>query len=390
MTSGASPADVAAPPVGRILLCDDSPVDCIIVRNLLEKRGYFVRVVEAGQDALAALEAERFDLLVIDYEMEGLSGVEVTRVTRQRIDPRLPIILLTARTAQRDRLEALEAGASDFVTKPFDPAELLARIQNHVYTRQLGDSIAEANRLLEEERSKVIRVQQSLLPREIPNLPGIQFAAFYLPSGMASGDYYDIIPRGCESVLLAIGDVSGHGIPSAMYMSILRATLRSKCRLGASIVDVIRGLNEVLGHALDNFSFVTFLLAEYTFESRELRVASAGHHPPLIQDLSTGSVTQPEISTTVPLGIMERPRITSTSLRLHPGCRVIFFTDGIVEMVDGSGADFGTEGLARVLADNSSATPKEACDAVAAAMARFRGGARQQDDATMLIMQIDA
>lgn len=384
---------VVAPP--KILVCDDSPTDCAIIRSLLQRRSADVTIVSSAEAALAKLHAESFDLLLLDVQMEGMSGIELTRMIRETSGGygRIPIILLTGQTGREDRLVGLQAGATDFITKPFDPAELTARIENHVYTKRLYDRLVETNRQLNEERAKVSKVQRDLLPKEMPPVPGHSFASLYVPSSMASGDYFDVIERADGRILLAIGDVSGHGIPSAMHMSVLRAILRSKAGEGAAIHHIMCELNHVLGHALDSFSFVTFYLAEYDATTRRAIQCSAGHHPPMLVNVKDHSIREIPLEASLPLGIEYDLEFPTSEFELRPGDRVALYTDGVTDQTSPKGEFFGLERMQQVLNSAAFRTAGECClgleDALQEFNGRRRGESSHQDDATMLLMQVD-
>ncbi len=379
-----------AHPDSRILVCDDNPSDQAIILSLLKQRFRNIQTVGSGEEALARVQRDPCDLLLLDVEMEGISGLEVLRRIRTEFarDALFPIILLTARNSQDDRLQGLKAGASDFLTKPFDPAELTARIENHLISKALYDRLDEVNTALEDERGKVVKVQLDLLPTNYPQREGLAFAARYLPSGMASGDYYDVIERPDGRVLIAIGDVSGHGIPSAMYMSILRATLRSQAGKNASLEVLLHELNHVLSHALNPFSFVTFYLAEYDPRSHRVTQASAGHPPPLLHDLESNRIDEVELNGTTPLGILDTVEIPLSEFTLGPGKRLVCFTDGITEQPDSNGQEFGLEGVRRALEMSAHLELEEYCQSLVEAFRTHTGQTPQQDDVTMLMLDV--
>jgi len=374
----------------EVLVCDDSPTDAAIVRSLLVKQGCKVTIARSGAEALTKLAERSFDLLLLDYEMEGLSGVEVARQLRHggTSRPYMPVILLTARTAQSDRLEGLQAGATDFITKPFDPLELTARIENHLHTKRLHDRLLATNAELNAERAKVRLVQLALLPQEMPRIKGLSFSAAYLPSSIASGDYYDVIERADGRVVIAIADVSGHGIPSAMHMSVLRSSLRSMVEEDVDAVEIMARLNRVLRHALDSFSFVTFYLAELDTHTLILSQLAAGHHNPLLHDLASNAVEELPVEGTLPLGLDENFQIATTKATLKAGQRLILYTDGVTDEQNIDGEFFSLEGLTAAIRETAGMGLDAAKDHIVLRMKSHSEGIGNQDDATLLIMQV--
>ncbi len=374
----------------RVLVCDDSMLNCRLVKNTLEKRGCRVDTVTSAEEALDLNARDSYDLVLMDVEMPGMSGIEYLRAVRDRMAEQvyLPIVLLTAKTDQTSRLEGLEAGATDFITKPFDPSELTARIHNHIAAKRVHDSLMVTNEQLQRERARVSEIQQQLLPRAMPRVEGFRFAASYLPSSLAGGDYYDVIVRPEGPILLAIGDVSGHGIPSAMYMSILRATLHAHVSAGNDIETIMERLNTVLRHALDDFTFVTFYLAEIDPATGAVEHCSAGHHEPIVIDLPAGTTTQLPVEGTLPLGVQDSLDIKSSAARLTENQRLLIYTDGLTEEQDSDGEMFGLEGLLRACSETASLEPEVACDRILQALTKFAGGSSPRDDVTLLAMDV--
>lgn len=376
----------------HILVCDDSPVNCLLAKSVLEKDGCHVEVVHSGEEALQLLHRYAFDLVLLDIEMPGISGLEVTRQLRATQSERvfLPIILLTAKTDPASKLEGLQAGATDFLTKPFDPHELVARIRNFVGSKRLHDRLMTTNKVLEQERAKVHQVQMGLLPKAMPKVKGHRFAAIYRPCQMAGGDFYDVIQREDGRILLAVGDVSGHGIPSAMYMAVLRAVLHAKAAEMASVAEIMVALNHILQHALDSYSFVTFYLAEYDPQTHRLLQVCAGHPPALAQDLATNAIEELPLAGTFPLGISPTLELETTEAILHPGQRLILYTDGIVEQ-QGPGDIFFERGkFEETLRDARGFPLEQVPEFLMERLYRFAGTRSTADDVTLLMMEIQS
>ncbi len=380
--------DKTRPP--HVLVCDDSLLNCRLVKGTLEKRGCRVDIVTSAEEALSFTARESYDLVLMDVEMPGMSGIDYLHEVRKQRPPRvfLPIVLLTAKTDQASKLEGLEAGATDFITKPFDPHELSARIHNHIAAKRTHDNLMVTNEALERERAKVSDIQRQLLPQEMPRIDGFRFGASYLPSSLAGGDYYDVMVRREGKILLAIGDVSGHGIPAAMYMSILRATLHAQVSFGRTIETIMARLNAVLRHALDSFSFVTFYLAEVDTATGELRHCSAGHHEPLLIGLEDSTAAPLYLESSLPLGVVDELEVHVETRSLRENQRLLVYTDGLIEEQNSKGEMFGLSGLTRVCRETVTLPVEQACPRVIDRMVHFSGGSSPRDDVTLLAMEV--
>lgn len=382
--------EITAASPARILVCDDAPSNCALVKACLECESVRVESVFSGEEVLPSVRRHPFDLILLDIELDGISGLEVARILRRELPPKiyLPIVILTARLDMETRIEGLGAGATDFITKPFDPAELSARVRNHVNTKRLHDRVLQINQALEDEQQKVVAVQQSLLPRALPAPPTVRFAAGYQPSNLASGDYYDVIVRANGRILIAIGDVSGHGIPSAMYMSILRATLHSEEKRGVELDAIIRRLNEVLYNGVDDYTFVTFYIAEWDPKRRVLRHISAGHTHPIVIDSETCGILPVEFAGSVPLSLEAEIDTQVYEISLSVGNRVLFYTDGIVEQASPTGEFFGVDGVLNSLLMTSGDTIEAATRELMQEVMRHAGTPKPSDDVTLLMMDV--
>ncbi|HVL32537.1 MAG TPA: SpoIIE family protein phosphatase [Actinomycetota bacterium] len=202
---------------------------------------------------------------------------------------------------------------------------------------ELGRRVAgavENARLFATKRTAADTLQHSLLPEKLPDIPGMTFAARYVPGGPGvevGGDWYDVVPLRDGSLVLAMGDVVGRGVQAASLMGQLRNALRAYAFEGTSPVGVLTRLNDLLYdiEAFDN-PMATLLYAVYEPETGTLRVANAGHPPPLVLD-SAGNASFLETSQGVPIGALPSPRFTEALTTLEPNATLLLYTDGLVE-----------------------------------------------------------
>ena len=219
-------------------------------------------------------------------------------------------------------------------------------------------------------------LQRSLLPSKLPHVAGLDLAARYLPGGEVGGDWYDVIPLEDDSVMLAVGDVVGHGLQAASLMGQLRHALRALALDGHSPGAVIERLDRLV--TLDGTGMATLVCMSLSPELDSMRLASAGHLPPLVVD-QHGVATFVEGRGSVPLGVT-RGTYEEAEVPLGPASRLILYTDGLVED-RGSSIDAGLEAL-RVAAADGASDPEALCASIVAALGR-EGGA--DDDVTLLV-----
>ena len=188
-------------------------------------------------------------------------------------------------------------------------------------------------------------VQQALLLKAIPLVPGFTFETAWHPAGAVAGDWYDFIDLGDDRYGIALADVSGKGMPAALLMSATRAILRSLAKLDPSPGQTLLHLNQTLSEDFPMGKFVTMIYAVLDARSREITVASAGHLRPL---LINGECTFLEVDTGLPLGLgaSSYPEYT---IKLEPGTKLLFYTDGITEAINRDDEEYGARASARAL-----------------------------------------
>ena len=243
------------------------------------------------------------------------------------------MIVLSARAGDEAAVEGLDAGADDYVVKPFSAGELVARVRSHLEVARLREEVAAAERERARRAEAVAEtLQRSLLPERLPELPELQLAGRYVPAGRelhVGGDWYDAIPLADGRVVLAIGDVAGHGIRAAAVMGEVSHALRAYAREGYTPAELLRRLDSLVLGA-PGIPMVTCQCALLDPATGELRWASAGHPPPLVVR-ADGAVEWLETRVAHPLGVMPGTRQTEAEGRLEDGDALVLFTDGLVE-----------------------------------------------------------
>ena len=204
-----------------ILIVDDTPANLQLLSKILSEQGYRVRPVPSGSMALSAARVEPPDLVLLDIRMPEMDGYTVCE--RLKADEKTrdtPIIFISALDATQEKVRAFRVGGLDYITKPFQVEEVLARVETHLALRKLQTQLQEANSKMEMELALAGEVQASFLPRALPNIPGWQLAVTLQPSRETSGDFYDVnlLPNGRLGILVA--DVVDKGAGAALFMAL--------------------------------------------------------------------------------------------------------------------------------------------------------------------------
>lgn len=279
-----------------------------------------------------------------------------------------------------------------FDEKVFEDAFMLGNLIGSI-TRNLValKEVERLNKALTTQFEEVARVQQSLLPEKLPEVPGLAMATSYLTSDQAGGDYYDFLPMPGGKLGILVADVSGHGAGAATIMAMLRAILHCYSGGDGSAAGVLRFANHRLVASRLEGNFVTAFFGVFDPATARLNYASAGHNPPRFFDAQSRSIRGIEDGAGLPLGITDDLGIWSEDLQLAPGDAVLLYTDGITEAFGthasaGSPDMFGVPRLdAAVLA--SEGRPDTMIELIHRALFDHTGARTRADDQTLVALQ---
>jgi sigma-B regulation protein RsbU (phosphoserine phosphatase) len=390
-----------AAPRADILIVDDTPANLRLLSRMLTEQGYQARPVPDGPLALAAARAKPPDLILLDIRMPGMSGYEVCeqlKANSRTCD--VPIIFVSAMDATEDKIRAFTAGGVDYVTKPFQFEEVLARVETHLALQRLQRRLQDANRKMAQELALAGEVQFSFLPRSLPDIAGWQVAAALEPARETSGDFYDFIhlPEGRLGIVMA--DVSDKGAAAAMYMALSCTLIRTYAMEQHRQPErVLSEVNRRLLADTESYQFVTMVYGILDPESGTLSFCNAGHNSPYLFRRGAGvgetDAVQALGGTGPALGILPDQHWEQEAVQLAPGDVLVLYTDGITEARNSEKALFEDQRLLEAVkacvATPSSQTPSAegVQAAILAAVHRFVGDAPQSDDITLSVIVRD-
>lgn len=263
--------------------------------------------------------------------------------------------------------------------------------------RQLAEAYeklkAAQAQLVEKERMeaelRVARsIQRSILPRTTPRLPGYDLGKLIEPVSSVGGDLYDFYPFEGTRLGIAIGDVSDHGVGSALFMALVFSVLRGEASRGAPPARVLRNVNRLLMQMSDSGMFVTMLYGLLDGNSGEFSYARAGHPPPLLMD-ARGELIRPAVDIGQPLGMFDDVRLDEQSLGIPPGGRLLLYTDGATEAIDDRGRLFGLDRLSDALSQAQGLSAQRLCQAAYDAVRSFCGASAPDDDILFVAVQAE-
>ena len=270
------------------------------------------------------LEGEMFDLILLDLLMPDLNGFEVlSRLKRDQRFSDIPVIVISALTETDSVVRCIEAGAEDYLTKPFDPVLLRARVGSTLEKKRLREK---EQQILARELELATAVQRSLFPPAPP--PDSPIHGMNRPAGHVSGDFFDFFSRSDGRIAFALGDVSGKGLSAALLMAGLASLFRHLAKSMDDPAEILGILNREFQETVSFGRFVTAVVGIYDVQTGSLRFANAGHLAPLY--VRAGQPPEEFPAQSPPIGILPEMSFTNEALTLNGGSFYLF-TDGLVE-----------------------------------------------------------
>jgi phosphoserine phosphatase RsbU/P len=239
----------------------------------------------------------------------------------------------------------------------------------------------------EQELTLARRIQRSFLMTQFPELPRIELHALNLSSKEVSGDFYDVVPAGDGSYLLAIADVAGKGVPAALLTSMLQASLRTQAGVTRSVAEILTNINRLVYRSTTVNQFATFFLARIDETSLRMSFSNAGHNWPIV--FRDGGEREFLVKGGVVVGILEDATFEEETIELKPGDRLVFYTDGVSEAQDPKGELFGEDRLYDLISSlPRHLSAREVTDAIVARVNEYLGGAEAGDDITLMVLRV--
>ncbi|MDU8944536.1 PP2C family protein-serine/threonine phosphatase [Ovoidimarina sediminis] len=399
--------------IGDVLIVDDSAGHLRLMASILKRWGYRVHEAGSGDQALEVLGRETIDLVLSDWVMPGMSGLELCERARALcVDRYVYFILLTSKTERADVAAGLEAGADDFLSKPVSAEELHARIF-------AGERLIASQRALEDRNGQLAemldtlqslydaiardlvearRLQQSLVPAGLKRYDGAEVALHLRPSGHVGGDLVGSFAIREGQLAVYSIDVSGHGIASALMTARLASYFSGGSRnrniaLERTDTDSIRmrppeqvaaELNQLINDDLETELYFTMAFAVCDLKTGGLKLVQAGHPHPMI--LRGDGRIERVGRGGLPVGLIDGASYEVVEERLMPGDRLVLYSDGFVEQEDPGGAMLEEEGMAGLIRDSGAMGPEPALDRLIEGLARHAGRAEFDDDVSCAIL----
>ncbi|WP_321365397.1 SpoIIE family protein phosphatase [uncultured Celeribacter sp.] len=358
--------------VNNVLVVDDSRAQRRILSSYLGRWGYMVFEAASGEEAMEVCRSESIDLVVSDWMMPGISGLEFCQEFRKLEREHYGyFILLTSKSDKTEVAQGLDIGADDFLTKPVAGDELLARIRAGERILRMERELTEKNRLvsstlteisalydsLDRDLIEARKLQQSLVRERFRDFSSAQVSLLLRPSGHVGGDLVGFFPINDQQFGIFSIDVSGHGIASALMTARLAAYLSGSTAEqnlaiqvgedGAHVPrnpsEVAANLNRLMLEEMETDLYFTMILGHFNRITGDFVMTQCGHPNPIRQSRDGEATFFGDGG--LPVGLLPFAEFEDVHITLAPGERILVFSDGVTECPDGGDGMLGEEGL---------------------------------------------
>jgi sigma-B regulation protein RsbU (phosphoserine phosphatase) len=390
-----------------VLVVDDTEANIDILVEALDNE-YEVSVAMDGLSALETVNNDPPDLILLDIMMPGIDGYEVCR--RLKSKPKtieIPIVFITAMNEIQDKTKGFELGAVDYIIRPFEVMEVKARVKTHLSLMLARRELANQNIILEEKvRIKTEALKESIAARErmkselriahdiqmnimpadfppFPDKPEIDIHAILKPAREVGGDFYDFFFISSDRLCLVVGDVSGKGVPAALFMSMVITYIRSIAKVFDRPDLILNDVNREISRGNDSCTFVTVFLGILNIKTGVLSYTNAGHNPPLNISMNDGVMLLNDANYPA-IGMDDDFFSSNTTIKLKPLDMLCIYTDGVTEAFDKERQMFSEERLIEEVYKHREYTASKLADEIFQKVQSFSEKIPQADDITIL------
>ncbi len=383
----------SSPEKSTILAVDDTPENLDVVKGILGA-DYVVKAATSGSMALKIAEKQTPDLILLDIMMPEMDGYEVCRRLKENEATKdVPVIFLTAMDQTTDEEHGFELGAADYITKPVNPQILEARVKTHLALKSAMDDLQDAYALIkvqkdrmQEELNVAHDIQMSMLPQNdapFPDRQEFELRAMLIPAREVGGDFYDYFFVNDDEICLIVGDVSGKGVPAALFMAVSKTMLKTSAMDDPSPASILTRVNDELSADNPACMFVTVFLAVANIRTGNIRYSNAGHNPPYLLH-KNGALTCLDQRHGPILGAMGGIAFKESAVEIRKDESIYVFTDGVTEAMDAGGQLYSEARLEKVLTQSGDAMATDLIQRSLDDVSAYASGAEQSDDITVL------
>jgi sigma-B regulation protein RsbU (phosphoserine phosphatase) len=380
--------------IPRTLIADDQPDVLAALRLLLKGAGFQTESADSPSAVLEAIKQRDFDVVLMDlnYARDTTSGEEGLDLISQiqQEDKTLPIVVMTAWGTVDLAVEAMHRGVRDFVQKPWENSRLLRVLRTQIdqgrkrrHRREKASQRHELNLTWQKELREARQIQRRLMPEKSSQFGGFECVTGWRAARTIGGDYLAAFPLPNERAALCVADVAGKGLPAALLMSHMHAALNTVAPQHATTRELCTHLNQLMWRNIPPNKFISSFCGVLDLPRRMLQFTNAGHNPPLLVR-QNGEITRLTTGGRV-LGAFPNSTYAHQEIELWPGDRLALFTDGLTEIRDSAGEEFGEARLRQLLIQERHQSATDLQSLVVDAALQFSGGEFEDDVAVMIV-----
>jgi sigma-B regulation protein RsbU (phosphoserine phosphatase) len=369
--------------IPSILIVDDDPISRLILQSILQKEGFVVMSAVNGREGRQLVDRDPPDLIIMDIQMpeeDGLTACAALKSNVRTAD--IPVIFISSVEDVTTKIDGFNAGAMDYITKPFQAMEVVARVRLqirlvHSYRAMVTANLDQLTHLSTSQRNILVQPDEH---------PEAAFSVFYLPTQTAGGDFYDVIHAGAGIYDYLVADISGHHAGTALPAAALKALLRQNASMLYSPVENLNLINQHLRPVLEEDQYATLIYCRLNKSRMSLTLVNAGHPSAII--LRPGRKAEVISQSGDALGLFDSITLGIVEMQVVQGDRVFLFSDGLIEQgIDGPVfRRVGMENMLNLINENPAARIEKTVTAIEKIL--FPDPTSISDDAVLLGFEV--
>lgn len=331
---------------------DDSRLSRAFIEKTLIPVNIDVDTAGNGIEGIKKVSSGKYDLILVDIIMPEMDGFEFLKEFRKiKSKEYIPVIFMTGLDDLKSKIKGLNIGADDYLMKPLNEKELVARVISLLRLKDANSELYEKNQLIKKELEAAKKIQQYIIPSDFTYIDYPSVSGIYHPIDDIGGDFFDCIKIDENRTALMIADVTGHGIPAALTMTMSKMLFSIYADKHNGSADVMKEINTHLRGTLLDTQYITAFYALFDSRENKLTFTNAGHPRGLFYRESKGKVIALDTFGLF-LGISDNIEYEEKSITVNKGDRLFLYTDGISELKDSSGEEFGEQRLGKFIREN--------------------------------------